>query len=107
MLGLFGLQTLAIDHLPSGVASLLLYLQPVLTVLLAAPLLGDPLRLRRVLGAVVAFAGLAIISLQPDGALSAVGVTLGVGAAVCWSLARSPPSASPCASRPCGQWLFL
>ncbi len=39
VLGFFGLQTLAIDHLPSGYASLLLYLQPVLTVLVCAGVL--------------------------------------------------------------------
>ena len=51
VIGFFGLQTLAIDHLPSGYASLLLYLQPVLTVLLAAPLLGEALTPARLVGA--------------------------------------------------------
>ena len=48
VVGFFGLQVLAIDHLDSGYASLLLYLQPVITVLLARPLLGDPLDPARV-----------------------------------------------------------
>ena len=51
VVGFFGLQTLAIDHLPSGFASVLLYLQPVLTVLLAAPFLGDRLTASRLVGA--------------------------------------------------------
>ncbi len=51
VVGFFGLQTLAIDHLPSGFASVLLYLQPVLTVLLAAPFLGDRLTGPRLVGA--------------------------------------------------------
>jgi drug/metabolite transporter (DMT)-like permease len=100
VLGLFGLQTLAIDHLPSGVASVLLYLQPVLTVLLAGPLLGETLRWQRVLGAVLAFAGVAVMSFHPNAALSTLGVALGVGAALCWSLGtisakRSAPFLEP------------
>jgi drug/metabolite transporter (DMT)-like permease len=86
VLGLFGLQTLAIDHLPSGLASVLLYLQPVLTVLLAAPLLGAPLGATRVGGAVVAFAGVAVVSVHPDSAVSTLGVLLGIGAGVSWTL---------------------
>ena len=66
MIGFFGLQTLAIDHLPSGYASLLLYLQPVLTVLLAAPLLGDALTPARLVGALTAFVGVAVVSFHPD-----------------------------------------
>ena len=37
------LQTLAILELPSGLAAVLIYLQPVLTGVLAAPLLGESL----------------------------------------------------------------
>jgi drug/metabolite transporter (DMT)-like permease len=85
VLGLFGLQTVAIDHLPSGLVSLLMYLQPVLTVLLAAPLLGDPLGPARVVGAFVAFAGVAVVSAHPEGSISTLGVVLGIGAGVSWS----------------------
>ena len=86
VIGFFGLQTLAIDHLPSGYASLLLYLQPVLTVLLAAPLLGEALTPARLVGALTAFVGVAVVSLHPDKTVTTVGIALGVAAAVCWSL---------------------
>jgi drug/metabolite transporter (DMT)-like permease len=86
VVGFFGLQTLAIDHLPSGFASLLVYLQPVLTVILSAPLLGDPLTTPRLVGAIVAFGGVAVVSLHPSTAVSPMGVGLGVVAAVSWSL---------------------
>ncbi|MBL0747224.1 DMT family transporter [Nocardioides baculatus] len=86
VVGFFGLQVLAIDHLDSGYASLLLYLQPVVTVLLARPLLGDPLGPARVLGALTAFAGVAVVSLRHEGEVSSYGVALGVATAVCWSL---------------------
>jgi drug/metabolite transporter (DMT)-like permease len=86
VVGFFGLQVLAIDHLDSGYASLLLYLQPVITVLLARPLLGDPLGPARVLGALTAFAGVAVVSLRHDGEVSSYGIVLAVATAVCWSL---------------------
>ena len=86
VVGFFGLQVLAIDHLDSGYASLLLYLQPVITVLLARPLLGDPLGPARVVGALTAFAGVAVVSLRHDGEVSSYGIALAVATAVCWSL---------------------
>ena len=85
VLGFFGLQTLAIDHLPSGFASLLLYLQPVITVLLARPFLGDPLGPGRVAGALLAFAGVALVTVRSGGSVSGLGVGLGVATAVCWA----------------------
>ncbi len=86
VVGFFGLQVLAIDHLDSGYASLLLYLQPVITVLLARPLLGDPLGPVRVLGALTAFAGVAVVSLRHDGEVSTSGIVLAVATAISWSL---------------------
>ena len=86
VVGFFGLQVLAIDHLDSGYASLLLYLQPVITVLLARPLLGDPLGPARVLGALTAFGGVAVVSLRHDGEVSTYGIVLAVATALCWSL---------------------
>lgn len=86
VVGFFGLQVLAIDHLDSGYASLLLYLQPVITVLLARPLLGDPLGPARVVGALTAFAGVAVVSLHHDGEVSSYGIALAVATAFCWSL---------------------
>jgi drug/metabolite transporter (DMT)-like permease len=86
VVGFFGLQVLAIDHLDSGYASLLLYLQPVITVLLARPLLGDPLGPVRILGALTAFAGVAVVSLRHDGEVSSYGIVLAVATAISWSL---------------------
>ena len=87
VIGFFGLQTLAIDHLPSGYASLLLYLQPVLTVLLAAPL-GEALTPARLVGALTAFVGVAVVSFHPDRTVTTVGIALGpvVAVALGWWL---------------------
>ena len=105
VVGFFGLQTLAIDHLPSGFASVLLYLQPVLTVLLAAPFLGDRLTASRLVGAVTAFVGVAVVSLRPGP--RGLGPRRpardrGGGRAGPW--ARSRPSGSRHGSSRCGRW---
>ena len=86
VVGFFGLQTLAIEYLPSGYASVLIYLQPVFTVLLAAPLLGEPLGPARLAGVLTAFIGVVVVSLQPSGDVSTWGVVLGIVAAGCWAL---------------------
>ena len=105
VVGFFGLQTLAIDHLPSGFASVLLYLQPVLTVLLAAPFLGD-----RLTG--VAAGGLAHGVRRRRGGVAGPGPR-GVGASGSCSgsrrrcagpWARSRPSGSRRGSSRSGRW---
>ena len=59
VIGFFFLQTLAIQHLPSGLAAVLIYLQPVLTGVLAAPLLGERLSVLKLVGLGLGF-GLAV-----------------------------------------------
>ncbi len=83
----FTLQTLAILELPSGLAAVLIYLQPVLTGVLAAPLLGESLTARKVLGLLVGFAGIVVVSAGAlDGHVSVLGVGYAVGGALIWSL---------------------
>ena len=57
-----------------------------LTVLLAAPLLGETLTPARLVGALTAFTGVVVVSVGPGPHRDRVGVALGVAAAVCWSL---------------------
>lgn len=85
-----GLQTLAIMHLPSGSAAVLIYLQPILVGLLAWLFLGEGLTTRKVFGLLLGFSGIAAVSAGgllgdlPPGA--GLGVVLGVGAALSWAL---------------------
>ena len=53
----FGLQTVAIGLLPSGLAAVLIYLQPVLVGLLAWWLLGEPMTTAKILGLVARVRG--------------------------------------------------
>jgi O-acetylserine/cysteine efflux transporter len=83
----FTLQTLAILELPSGLAAVLIYLQPVLTGVLAAPLLGEPLTAVKVVGLLVGFAGIVVVSAGAvQGHVSVLGVGYAVVGALVWSL---------------------
>lgn len=87
VLGFLGLQTFAINELPSGLGGVLIYLQPVLTAMLAGPLLGEWASRVRLLGAVVAFAGILIVGSDAlAGHVSVAGVVFAMGGALCWSL---------------------
>jgi O-acetylserine/cysteine efflux transporter len=83
----FTLQTLAILELPSGLAAVLIYLQPVLTGVLAAPLLGESLSARKIVGLLLGFAGIVVVSAGAfHGHASLLGVGYAVVGALVWSL---------------------
>ncbi len=83
----FGLQTLAILELPSGLAAVLIYLQPVLVGVLAAPLLGEALTAFKITGLLLGFAGIVVVSVGAfSGHVSALGVGYAVVGALVWAL---------------------
>ena len=83
----FSLQTLAIMELPSGLAAVLIYLQPVLTGVLATPLLGESLTWLKVVGLLVGFSGIVVVSAGAlEGHVSGLGVAYAVSGALVWSL---------------------
>lgn len=69
--------------LPGGVAAVILTLQPVLVLVLAAVVLGDRIRLAQVVACVLGIGGVALLVLQPSARLDPVGVLAGLGGAVC------------------------
>jgi drug/metabolite transporter (DMT)-like permease len=83
----FSLQTLAILELPSGLAAVLIYLQPVLVGVLAAPLLGEALTGLKVVGLLLGFAGIVVVSAGAfSGHASLLGVGYAVAGALVWAL---------------------
>lgn len=87
VVGFFTLQTLAIDALPSGLAAVLIYLQPVLTGVLAGPLLGERVGRTALLGLLLGFGGIVAVSVGAiRGHVAIGGVLLAVTAALVWSL---------------------
>jgi drug/metabolite transporter (DMT)-like permease len=81
-----GCQVAGLKTIGAGPAAAIIYLQPVLVVLLAAPVLGEHLTPRRLAGALVGFAGVAIVSVHQADAANAAGVALLLGAALAWTI---------------------
>lgn len=91
-LGLFGYHALyfyALQNAPVGEASIICYLWPLFIVLFSAMLPGERLKARHIVGAVLGFAGTALIVLTRDGSLDGNGSVLGylaaLGCAFVWS----------------------
>jgi drug/metabolite transporter (DMT)-like permease len=83
----FTLQTLAILELPSGLAAVLIYLQPVLVGVLAALMLGESLTRWKVAGLLLGFAGIVVVSAGAfAGHVSGLGVAYAVVGAAVWAL---------------------
>jgi O-acetylserine/cysteine efflux transporter len=72
--------------MPAGLASVTLQSQAFLTILIAVVALRERPTRRQILGTVVALAGLAGIAGTVGGDLSALGLTLCLGAALCWAV---------------------
>lgn len=83
----FGLQTVAVLELASGLAAVLIYLQPILVGLLAWRFLGEQLRTAKALGLVLGFGGIVSVSAGAlRGHVSGVGVVEALGAALAWAV---------------------
>lgn len=85
-----GLQTYAVLYLPSGLAAVLIYLQPILVGMLAFFILGEALSAAKVAGLLLGFAGIVAVSSGGlsgvSGSLSQVGIALGAASALSWAL---------------------
>jgi EamA-like transporter family. len=69
---------LAAYHLPGGVAALVMSIQPMIVLLLGSLLLKDRIRPVHVASCVLGAAGVALLVLQPNAGLDAVGVVAGL-----------------------------
>src|SRR5688572_18540307 len=86
----FGLLFVSIDQgLPVGLSSLLLQLQVIFTIALAATVLAERPRRQQVAGAATAFAGLAVIGVDRAGSAPILPCVLVVGAAVAWGVSNT------------------
>ncbi|EHN3597411.1 EamA family transporter, partial [Escherichia coli] len=69
---------ISVYRLPGGVAATVGAVQPLMVVFISAALLGSPIRLMAVLGAICGTAGVALLVLTPNAALDPVGVAAGL-----------------------------
>jgi O-acetylserine/cysteine efflux transporter len=83
--GFIALQVAGLHSVEAGPAAAIIYLQPVLVVLASGPFLGERLTPRRIAGALLGFAGVAIVGLHQSAAASAGGVLLLLAASVSWT----------------------
>lgn len=82
-----GLQTFAVQYLTSGLAAILIYLQPILVGFLAWLFLNEALTPARVAGLGLGFAGVVAVSSGGlNGGSSALGILFGILAAAGWAL---------------------
>jgi O-acetylserine/cysteine efflux transporter len=92
MLGVvkFGLLFVSLDQgLPVGLSSLLLQLQVIFTIAIAAVVLGERPRREQVAGAAIAFAGLAVIGFDRAASAPILPFVLVVGAAAAWGVSNT------------------
>ena len=82
-----GLQTFSIMLLPSGTAAVLIYLQPILTGLLAWLLLDESLTPAKLVGLLLGFSGIVAVSVGGfSGIVAPAGVAFAVVSALMWAL---------------------
>lgn len=74
--------------LPAGLASLVIQLQAFFTIGLAVLMLGERPRPAQLLGALIAFGGMALVAIHLEGAATLIGFVLVVLAGACWASAN-------------------
>jgi len=84
-----GLQTFTILYMPSGSAAVVIYLQPILVGLASYLILGEQLSFQKVVGLVLGFSGVVVVSagsLSGSSLGTPLGVAFGLGSALSWTL---------------------
>ena len=82
-----GVQTVGLQYLPSGLFSVIVYLQPVLVVFIAWLWLKESLTIGKVVGMLIGFVGVFIVSLPGiSGEISMIGVLLALVTGTGWAL---------------------
>ena len=83
----YGLQTVGLMYVPSGLFSVLVYLQPVLVGIFAWMWLGEAMSRLKVIGLIIGFLGVAAVSVGGfSGHVAVAGVILAIITAVSWAL---------------------
>lgn len=83
----FGLQTVGLQYLPSGLFSVIVYFQPVLVGVFAWIWLGEHMSGMKVFGLIIGFFGVVVISYKSfSGHLSVTGIILGLTTALSWAI---------------------
>ncbi|RTE09496.1 DMT family transporter [Paenibacillus whitsoniae] len=83
----YGFQTVGLQYMPAGLFSAIVFLQPVLLGLFAWMWLGEGMYTRKMVGLLLGFGGVAVMSIGGlEGGISIFGVLLALGSALSWAL---------------------
>lgn len=83
----YGLQTIGLNYLPAGLFSAIVFFQPVLMGIFSWLWLGESMFALKIVGLVLGFAGVGVISAAGFGGhISFTGILLALGSAVSWAL---------------------
>ncbi len=83
----YGLQTVGLRYVPEGLFTVIVYLQPVLVGILAWLWLGEPLSARKIIGLLLGFVGVGVISITGlSGHVSPLGIVMAIGTAISWAI---------------------
>lgn len=83
----FGVQSIGLQYLPAGLYSVIVYLQPVLVVLLAWAFLKESLTRIKVIGVLLGFFGVVMVSLDGiSGKIAPIGFVFALITAVAWAI---------------------
>ncbi|MGE7601573.1 DMT family transporter [Peribacillus sp. NPDC097675] len=81
-----GVQTIGLQYLPSGLFSVIVYLQPVLVVLIAWMWLKETLSAIKIVGLMIGFLGVVLVCLDGmNGNISYIGILLALITAIGWA----------------------
>jgi drug/metabolite transporter (DMT)-like permease len=89
-----GFQVAGLRTVGAGPAAAIIYLQPVLVLLAAGPVLGERITARKAIAALLGFAGVAIVGLHQASVASVTGVLFLLGASVAWTVGALVTSAA-------------
>jgi drug/metabolite transporter (DMT)-like permease len=82
-----GVQTVGLQYLPSGLFSVIVYLQPVLVVLLAWMWLKESLTVLKIVGMIIGFLGVVVVSMDGiSGNISLLGILLALITGIGWAI---------------------
>lgn len=83
----YGFQTIGLGYMPAGIFSSIVFLQPVLLGFFAWLWLGEGMNLLKLLGLLLGFAGVAMMSIGGiESGLSVIGIVLALASALSWAL---------------------
>lgn len=83
----YGLQTIGLSYVPEGLFTVIVYVQPVLIGLLAWLWLGEAISAMKIIGLIIGFLGVGIISITGlSGHISPIGIVLALATAISWAI---------------------